>query len=294
MGDARASYMVPRGWEQFMRHHTNEELLFTYPSISVGCGYCQPETSLFIAHQACWKMTQGSNGIGPTHLYGTALRTTPLAPARRVHHVPLSISNLAGTVKRETSLGRLIVAMADRLPEELVQEIMKEVQIHAMEFERHDKMNGREYKALLKDSGVLFTRLAIVQTLALPMARQRFAEAWRYIQGKDCEQLETMHIRTVQIFGRNYISKVGFNETADNSVSIPVVSEDIRGLRFALGRFGLRGLRILYADGTMSSWLGGTSGCWFGNAEGRSLRDLEVFADVRESTSTCPGLHADP
>lgn len=81
--------------------------------------------------------------------------------------------------------------------------------------------------------------------------------------GRDSEQLSYMYIRTVQLFDQGYIREVGFNETADDLRSISLQSGEIRGMRFALGRFGLRGLRILYADGSMSSWLGSTSGCFF-------------------------------
>lgn len=281
---ARASYEVSGGWKQFLRHHADPGLSFTFASISKTCGYCQPENSLFVAHSACWKIVQRA-GVSSDRLYEFASQTTPLAPAKREPGVPLSMSELAAAVDGGTSLGRLIVSTADRLPEELGRKIMNEVQLHATSFRRHGKMSEKEYKALLKDSGVLFTRLATAQVSAIPMLKREFEEARGDVPGGDGEQLNTMYTRTVQLFGRNYISEIGFNKTADELSSIPVRSDKIRGVRFALGRFGLRGLRILYADGSLSGWLGNTSGCWFGNAEGRSLRDLEVFADVRVPAS---------
>ena len=275
----RANYEVPGGLKQFARYHANTSQLFTYASISAGCGYCEPDNPLIIAHWACWKIVQGS-GVSHDRLYEFALQTMPLAPAIRGPHVRLSMSELAGVVDRGTSLGRLIVDIAHRLPKELDSMIMNEVQLYAMRSQRHGKMGEKQYKDLLNDSGVLFSRLATVQTSALPMLKCGFKAAGNDVFGKEDGELHTMYIRTVSLFGRQYFSEIGFNKTADGLSTIPVRSDKIRGVRFALGRFGLRGLRILYADGSASSWLGQTAGCWFGNARGRCIRDLEVFVNV--------------
>ncbi|KAJ0107604.1 hypothetical protein J7T55_007795 [Diaporthe amygdali] len=48
---------------------------------------------------------------------------------------------------------------------------------------------------------------------------------------------------------------------------------------FALGRFGLRGVRISYQDGSFSSWLGDSSSCWLGTVLCSELSKLNVIAD---------------
>ena len=279
---ARASYEVQDGCKQFTpsckkftRYHTNTGVLFTHPSASAG----QPEDAVFVAHSACWKVAQRS-GVSSARLYDFAASTTPLSPWARNAHAPIFVSELVGALNHGTPLGGLLVEMAGRLPEELHREIMGEVEDHVVSLLRHGKTSGEEYNVLQNEPGVLFTRLATVQGSALPLIHRGLQDAHSHVPGKDSDELQTIYIRTVELFGQSYLSEVGFNGTVGNAMSVPVRSEDIRAVRFALGRFGLRGLRVLYADGSSSSWLGSTSGCWIGNVEGYSLRDLEVLAEV--------------
>src|SRR5690606_12844098 len=102
---------------------------------------------------------------------------------------------------------------------------------------RYRRMSEDQYKALLKSPEILFTRLATVLLLTLPMLKRGFEEAQHDLPGKESNQLHTMHIQTVEIFGRDYISKISFNESRSDIPSIPVLSEEIRGVRFALGKF---------------------------------------------------------
>jgi hypothetical protein len=79
------------------------------------------------------------------------------------------------------------------------------------------------------------------------------------------------------ILGQHYISSVAFNKSG----GILVQRADFKGIRFTIGRYGLRGLSILYADGSTSAWLGDPTNGWTGVMYGSSLKILHILQDVR-------------
>ncbi len=88
-----------------------------------------------------------------------------------------------------------------------------------------------------------------------------------------------LYARFVSIFGQPYLAELGFNPMED-SQHIPIDVVDFRGLQFALGRFGLKGVRILSCGGSYSSWLGESTFAWIGTIHGNDLRSLVVLHDV--------------
>lgn len=91
----------------------------------------------------------------------------------------------------------------------------------------------------------------------------------------------SIHVRYRNIMGTSYLAAIGFRrESGGEALSIPVAHRDVLGVQFSLGRFGLRGIRVLYEDGTRSPWLGEPSSCWIGVTYGRDLSRLRVVADV--------------
>lgn len=85
------------------------------------------------------------------------------------------------------------------------------------------------------------------------------------------------------IFGRQYISSVAFNKPE----GISVRTTDFRGIRFTIGRYGLRALSILYADGSTSAWHGDPKNGWMGILYGDDIRDLHVLEDVSPLVCVC-------
>jgi hypothetical protein len=79
------------------------------------------------------------------------------------------------------------------------------------------------------------------------------------------------------ILGQHYISSVAVNKSG----GILVQRTDFKGIRFTIGRYGLRGLSILYADGSTSAWLGDPTNGWTGVMYGSSLKILHILQDVR-------------
>ena len=97
----------------------------------------------------------------------------------------------------------------------------------------------------------------------------------------------SLYARATRIFGRRYLSEVGFNQT-ENVSSIQVESKPKRGIRFALGTYGLCAVRILYGDGSLSPWLGDHGGCWYGEVYGEELGKLRITRDVSAVEATIP------
>lgn len=88
--------------------------------------------------------------------------------------------------------------------------------------------------------------------------------------------------QSTHIMGRSYVSDLTLGQIENPTSHIDIAHKEIRGLQFALGRFGLRGIRILYQDGTHSSWLGDSSFCWIGIVYSSDLSKLNVIADVSD------------
>src|SRR5690606_4212982 len=96
------------------------------------------------------------------------------------------------------------------------------------------------------------------------------------------ERIESLRVKTTSIFGLAYLSKIGFNE--GDGDFIDVRDSGFFGVRFALGTYGIRALRVLYQDGSMSRWVGDPRFSWFGEVYGADLRYLSVIRDVRIAT----------
>lgn len=85
---------------------------------------------------------------------------------------------------------------------------------------------------------------------------------------------------STEITGRSYLSDLALEPLKGSSAQVIVADLTVRGLQFALGRFGLRGVRISYEDGSFSPWLGDPSFCWVGTVRCSDLSKLNVVANV--------------
>lgn len=106
------------------------------------------------------------------------------------------------------------------------------------------------------------------------------------------------YCRTTEIVGKPYLSRLALTPCAleGSAARLVVAKTAVRGVQFALGWFGLRGIRILYKDGSFSPWLGdSTSSCWIGtvrcsfdsvNSVFLSLLTKSLHSNGRLSAST--------
>lgn len=80
--------------------------------------------------------------------------------------------------------------------------------------------------------------------------------------------------------GRPYLSDLALEPLKESAAQVIIANIGIRGLQFALGRFGLRGIRISYEGGSFSPWLGDPASCWVGTVRCSDLSKLNVVTNV--------------
>ncbi|KFX94863.1 hypothetical protein V490_04119 [Pseudogymnoascus sp. VKM F-3557] len=83
----------------------------------------------------------------------------------------------------------------------------------------------------------------------------------------------------VSIFGNRYISSLEFNEPSESSEEVLVKASDITGFKFAIGRYGVKAIRICYASNEPSEWLGDPTAGWIGVMYGSDIRRLRILCD---------------
>lgn len=98
---------------------------------------------------------------------------------------------------------------------------------------------------------------------------------------QDCT-VETISFRSVYIFGHNYISLSRLNSRKiEGQSELRVRKLKIKGIRFAIDSYGLRAISTLYANDSISPWLGDEAGTWKGVVYGNDLKTLRIAQDVR-------------
>lgn len=163
--------------------------------------------------------------------------------------------------------------------------VLSEIQRSAANTTKNPPFGRRRrlWDATHRSGDILFTRFATVVAHTIPTLKQLNTDETnvlrfhpRLLSDPDPSSThsvtlpyETLYILTRELFGRSYIYKIGRNREGPGVLLITLTSPVIRGVRFALGRFGLRAIRVLYDDGSRSPWLGDPSGCWFGNEPAR-------------------------
>ena len=162
----------------------------------------------------------------------------------------------------ESPLGALLRAVATLLPEEVCHIILE----HLCD----EDFRGKK----------LLMNLARASAVIPPYTRQVTASALPIWEKVPCRgPLDRLSIETSSVLGVDCISKITLGGLG-SGVSVPLRVGDVRGVRFALHPYGLRAIRVLYDDGSMSSWLGSTDPSWFGEVHGTDLSQLHVLLDV--------------
>lgn len=245
------------------------------------CAQSDPDRVIFYAHRCCWKVANVPVLNDPIDLLRLAFQTRPfdnwpmyyrsqefqaLDYPSKEPPPPLfdmgtnDLLPLDGRLFDEaTELGSLISRLG-KMPLEVQFEVTK-------------RLNLTLFLSLLR------TKTLIDQLLPQICESTTMKPETRTIDGG--ESFNSIHVRYRNIMGTSYLAAISFKrESGRDALSIPVADRDVRGVQFSLGRFGLRGIRVLYKDGTCSPWLGETSSCWIGFARGRDLSRLRVVSEV--------------
>lgn len=246
------------------------------------CAQTDPDRVIFYAHSCCWKIANVPVLNDPLVLLRFAFQTRPFEnwpcyyESQEFHVLDdpskepppplfdMGTNNLlpfAGHLFNDaTELGMLISRLG-KMPLEVQFEVTK-------------RLNLTLFLSLLK------TKILVAQLLPELGESTTMKPETRTLDTDG--SFKNIHVRYRNILGTAYLAGIGFKrEVGGEASSISVADRDVRGVQFCLGRFGLRGIRVLYEDETCSPWLGEPSSSWIGVARGRDLSRLQVVADVR-------------
>lgn len=245
------------------------------------CAQSDPDRVIFYAHRCCWKVANVPVLNDPLVLLRLAFHTRrfenwpvyqqsaeshaqhdpskesppPLFDTGTNDLLPLDSHLFTGS----TELGSLLSRLGN-MPLEVQSEVTK-------------RLNLTLFLSLLK------AKTLVAQLLPQIRESDMMKPETRTIDGDG--SFNSIHVRYRDIMGTSYLAAISFKrESGRDELSIPVADREVRGVQFSLGRFGLRGIRVLYEDGTRSPWLGEKSSCWIGVAHGRDLSRLRVISDV--------------
>lgn len=214
-----------------------------------------------LVHFSCWKLTRAlDSSVTLQSVYEFAESTYSLF---NTTHVPegrdITTTGFTGVTNENTNRTDLgdILNHISRLPLELQLEILEDC-----------------------PSSLLSSLLTVAHTTSTLVSAFRHSQGQRHVELICHSDVKSLCARTVSIFGNKYISSLGFNELNESSEEVPVKASEITGFKFALGRYGIKALRICYASNGSSEWLGDPRGGWFGVIYGSGIRSLRILCDV--------------
>ena len=218
---------------------------------------------IFLSHQCCWKAINQPKLLSSSRLLRLAQHTQPVGPPKQLDSYGRTLGRQTNVpiCDADTSLGRLITCIARKLPFELQSMIL-------------DHATGSLFASLLKATSVSTQLLSRLDT-SKPSSPRIAAIG-------TVNNVRSLHAQFSDVFGMAYLTQIESNqaEHEPSPFSISVKDSALRGIRFALGEFGLRAFCIVYQDGSHSDWLGDPSGCWYGITEGQDMKNLCMLVDV--------------
>lgn len=236
---------------------------------------CDPSCAiLHLAHQDCWKVAVANlvpSGEEPLDtLVRVAQQTLPTSEMLSSTMFASAETSLAlqAPFNTDTSLGQVLTNI-------LAHEIPFEVQCLITRMLRTDHLSR------LLRAGQLANTMSR-RFLKRPNANQ----SWYEVPLICTDPVIGLYVDTVVILGQQYLSNIIFNQTCTTGQDWTrlELQQEIRGLRFAIDTFGLRGICLVYQDGSLSKWLGSHEGCWYGQHLGQDISRLKLRKDVGRYT----------
>lgn len=238
------------------------------------CPHCRPDRMVYLSHRDCWKVAFSDSHMKVADWSRLATQTRPYEIVHVRHKDSVGCDDYQSRtvlppmppdpdqLQRGTSLGGLL-SKVRFLPTEIQFQIMGLVK-------------GTMVASLLQAK-------AFVSEL-LPRLRARSnwtlqPETKALRVGCD-ESSVALSCCSTYLMGRSYLSDLALRPLKESTAQVVVANIAVRGLQFALGRFGLRGVRISYDDGSFSPWLGDSTSCWVGTIRCSDLSKLNIVANV--------------
>lgn len=238
----------------------------------------------YFAHMDCWKLASSTTRISSLDWSRLAVQTRPFEircydPAfeANIHRDDPCTPVLASLDPNDTSLFDADTPLASLLSRIRTLSMEIQLQIFAL-------VKGTMFASLLQTK--------IFVSSMLPRLGPR--SAWTILPKSlalragldEGNRSSRLTCQSMYIMGRSYLSKLALGWLENPTSHIDIADKAIQGVQFALGRFGLRGVRILYMDGTNSPWLGESSFSWTGTIPCSDLSMLNLVKDVSVPAST--------
>lgn len=234
------------------------------------CPKCRPDCMVFLSHRDCWKLAFSTFQLKRLDWSRLAVQARPFDLRRYDNSVGCyeypgrTVLPSLALLRRGTPVGGLL-SKVSCLPSELQSQIM-------------GLLKGTMVASMLQTEAFILE--------LLPNLHNRSSSTLQPHKRPLNEGRNTsLYCFMIQIAGHAYLNRLALTPVEGSETHIVVAKTAVRGVQFALGWFGLRGMRILYEDGSFSPWLGeSTSTCWIGTVHCSNLLDLEVVANVSHST----------
>lgn len=245
------------------------------------CGDYQeidPDRMDYFAHMDCWKLASSSARISSLDWSRLAIQTRPFETRcwdqvleSDVCRDDPSTPVLASLDPDDSGLFDADTPLANLLSK--VRTLSTELQLQIMSLVK-DTMFASLLQTKIFVSSVLprlgprSTWTILPKSLALR------------VDLEGCNRSSRLTCQSTYIMGRSYLSNLALGRLEDSTSHIDIADKEIQGVQFALGRFGLRGVRVLYEGGTHSLWLGESTFSWMGTIPCSDLSMLNVIKDV--------------
>lgn len=236
------------------------------------CPSCRPDRMVYLSHRDCWKVAFSSFHLKFPDWSRLAAQTRPFEIRRwdssvGCHDYPDTI--VLPSIPPDPELLHVGTPLGDLLSK--VRLLPAELQFQIVSL-----LKGTMVASLLQTKtfvSELLPRLRARPNWTLKPEIKPLRGGW----GKSSAVLSCC---STEIMGRQYLSDLALEPLKGSTAQVSIANIAVRGLQFALGRFGLRGVRISYEDGSFSAWLGDPTSCWMGTVRCSDLSKLNVITNV--------------
>ena len=88
----------------------------------------------------------------------------------------------------------------------------------------------------------------------------------------------------IDILGETCLKSLTLDDEAAFEQQIVITDDNIRGFQFSLGVYGVVAFRVLYENGSSSSWIGRSLRRWTTTFEETDLKKVRTLSDVCQCT----------
>ncbi|KAK0634681.1 hypothetical protein B0T17DRAFT_611650 [Bombardia bombarda] len=237
---------------------------------SLMCETVDLSQPLFFAHRLCWKVVRQQHGHIPNiTLYKLAQQTHPIFSSLDLIIEQLQRAAIFPQLAKSTNestdgFAHLLSRAGALLPLEVQQEVLQYI-----------------------NSDLTFSLMTALHTTAsfLNLLNHAPSPSKMIVKLHPTASQDTGWLcgTTIEMFAHEYLHRIHmaqYDNTGDRlGLSIPVHMDAVSGVRFVLGTYGLRAIRILYRDGSVSPWLGNPTKGSYGTVYGTDLGCLRILQD---------------